>query len=115
MSATIFAFPRRAAAETPVTTETTVDGTARLARALAALDAAVATQRAAVVAWRCSLGALQSSVDKLSESLATYRATLTRLGQDVAAVNGQARQLEAWADRVLAAERSKLRGPSDGI
>jgi hypothetical protein len=77
---------------------------ARLARALAALDTAIAEQRIAMAAWRDSLAALRVSTTALVASAAHYHGSLDVLGADVMALNGQARALERWADDVLARE-----------
>ena len=73
----------------------------RLARALAALDAAFAEQRTAIAAWRDSLAALRDSTSALRASVIGYRTSLGTLGADVAALNGQARTLKRWADAAL--------------
>ena len=109
-SATILTFRRPAppmpatapAAAAPI--ELAEDSQVRLARALAALDKALAEQRAAVGDWRDSLGTLRGSVGGLAESLGGYQARLGELAEQVDGVNRQARALETWADGVLAAE-----------
>jgi hypothetical protein len=91
VTATIIPFPRmKAGAE--------ADPQARLQRALAALDLAVAEQRAAVAKWRASLGELRGSVHGLGQSIGDYHARLGTLADDVMALNRQARRMEAWAD-----------------
>ena len=73
--------------------------------ALAGLDAALAQQRAAIAEWRQSLQDLRGSVRGLGQSLSAYQSTLGQAADDVTAVNRQARQLESWADGVLATAR----------
>ncbi len=97
VTATIIPFPRgKALAE--------ADPRARLQRALAALDLAVAEQRAAVAKWRASLGELRGSMQGLGQSMGDYHARLGTLADDVVGLNRQARRLEAWADAALGRE-----------
>jgi hypothetical protein len=82
----------------------------RLARATAALAAAVAAQREAVAGWRASLAALDGSTRSLQASLGEYAGRLDRVQCDVRALGEVARGMEAWADRMLAADqRGKAR------
>jgi len=67
-------------------------------QALASLDAALNAQRTAIAEWRGSLGELRGAVDGLGGSLQRYRDRLGVLGEKVAALNAQARQLERVAD-----------------
>ncbi len=102
MTATIIAFRRTSAdpaAPGPDAPQV------RLAAALAGLDAALAQQRAAIAEWRQSLQDLRGSVRGLGQSLSAYQSTLGQAADDVTAVNRQARQLESWADGVLATAR----------
>jgi len=92
-SAQIIPFPTRPPAD---------DQAARLARALAALDAALTEQRTTVAAWRDSLAALRTSTAELGASVVRYHTSLEALDADVAALNGHARALERWADDTLA-------------
>jgi hypothetical protein len=94
-SAEIIRFP----APTPVNP----DG-ARLVRALAALDTAIAEQRIAIGGWRDSLAALRASTAALGASAVRYHRSLEALVADVMALHGQAQALERWADDVLARE-----------
>ena len=93
--ATIIPFPRPpvAAAETPQQ---------RLARALAGLCEAQAAQQTAIAQWRASLSDLQASTASLGQSLDSYSAGLGLLAGNVSGVQTQMRDLEAWADGVLA-------------
>jgi septal ring factor EnvC (AmiA/AmiB activator) len=100
LSATIIAFPRMKAA--PPLPDAAADPQMRLQRALASLEQALAEQRTAVARWQQSLGTLKTSVRGLGQSLETYRDRLGGLGEGVDALNRQARQLEGWADGVLA-------------
>jgi len=92
-TAEIIPFPARPAADKQA---------ARLARALAALDAAIAEQRTAVAAWRDSLTALRSSTAELSASAIRYHTSLGNLDAGLRQLNGQAQALERWADDTLA-------------
>ena len=92
-SATIIAFPRAPEG---------ADGSARLGRALAALEAALAEQRMAVATWRESLAELHGSVLGLGGSLGAYHARLGELASGVDGLHHEAQRLEAWADAALA-------------
>lgn len=98
MDAEIIAFPRQQA------TSDASEGNARLLRALRGLDAALAEQRTAIAEWRASLSTLQQTVRGMSDGLQRYRGSLDSLHDGVTRLNGQARQLESWADSVLDAE-----------
>ena len=99
-SATIIAFPRmKAARPSP---DAAAEAQARLHRALVSLELALAEQRAAVARWQQGLGALKLSVQGLGQSLETYEDRLGGLAEGVDGLNREARQLEAWADGVLA-------------
>jgi hypothetical protein len=74
----------------------------RLTMALTALDVAVAEQRSAIAAWRQSLTELRGVVNGLGAGLCDYQASLSRLGADVAVLNGDARAMESWAGAVMA-------------
>ncbi len=102
MDAEIIAFPRQRT--TSDASDDASDGNARLLRALRGLDAALAEQRTAIAAWRASLSRLQETVHGMSDGLQRYRGSLDSLHTGVTRLNGQARQLESWADSVLAAE-----------
>jgi hypothetical protein len=93
VSAIIIPFPGPRAAEDPQ---------ARLTRALANLEAALAVQRAAVAGWRAELRRLDSATAGLGRSLVAYQASLARLGVGVERLRGEALRMEAWADQVLA-------------
>jgi uncharacterized coiled-coil protein SlyX len=90
-TATIHEFPRKPE-----------DAQARLQRALDSLEQALAEQRRAVSDWRDALATLHGSVRGLGRSLGGYQASLGELAERVDGINRQARQLEAWADGVLA-------------
>jgi hypothetical protein len=77
------------------------EGSERLARALALLDAALVEQRAAVTTWRDGLTALHTSVAGLDGSLRTYQAQLAALQGRTEGVRDAARRLETWADTAL--------------
>ena len=97
-TATIVAFPG-ASTTSWVPAE---DPHARLARALAALEQALADQRTVLTGWRDSLGALRGSMHGLGQSVGGYQSRGGKLAAAVGGANRQARRLEAWADRVLA-------------
>jgi hypothetical protein len=80
-------------------------GMERLARATAALAAAVAAQREAVAGWRASLSTLDGTTRALQASLGEYAGRLDRVQGEVRAVGEAARGLEAWADGVLAGDQ----------
>ncbi len=69
----------------------------RLVAALASLEEALAAQRSAIAQWRGSLSDLRGAVHGLGGSLTRYRDRLGVLGERMAALNGQARQLEELA------------------
>jgi hypothetical protein len=96
MSAEIIAFPARRNPAAPPQS-----GADRLTRALHDLDAALSEQRASIAAWRASLAELKLTVSGLGNDMRRYAGALDRLHDGVAQVNGEARQLEAWADGVL--------------
>lgn len=98
MAAEVIPFPNG------VTLPVAPDPDDRLARALQGLEQALAEQRAAIAEWRASLRLLQGTMRGVGEGLQRYRGTLDQLRGDVMAVNGQAVQLEQWADCVLANE-----------
>jgi hypothetical protein len=79
------------------------DGSERLQRALAALNAAVENQRMAVAVWRGALAELGKTVNGLGGSLQRYRSNLDGLAVRVGALRAQAVQLERTADAALAA------------
>lgn len=95
-SAQIIPFPARPTAVPPPP-----DGSERLARALALLDAALVEQRTAVATWRDGLTALHTSVAGLDGSLRTYQAQLTALHERTEGVHDAAKRLETWADTAL--------------
>jgi sugar (pentulose or hexulose) kinase len=94
-TATIIPFPDRSkpAEQTPEQ---------RLARALEALNAALAQQQVAIAAWRDGLLALKASTTGLHDSLLRYRTNLATLGDSVSELHDKAQSLEAWADGVTA-------------
>jgi hypothetical protein len=95
-TAQIIRFPTRAAAPTP-----SADPQERLARALAALDAALTEQRIAMGGWRDSLDQLRRTTNGLGLSMQRYQRTLGKLGDDVAALHAQSVRLERWAETAL--------------
>jgi hypothetical protein len=96
-TAIIIPFPARAAG--PV-----AGPDARLARALASLEAALVQQRAALAGWRDVLKDLKSTTTTLDDNLRRYRVSLRSLGGSVNALHQKAKALEAWADRATEAE-----------
>jgi len=95
MTADIVRFPRQ-----PVASPGT-DGRQRLQLALQALEEALAGQRAAIADWRNALATLGTVMSGLGDSVQRYRGSLDSLGERVAALDGQARQLEQTADAVM--------------
>jgi hypothetical protein len=95
-TADIIPFPARPIPAEPTPVEPTPE--ARLARALASLNAALADQRAAVAAWREVLAELKATTIGLQGSLQRYRANLLTLGDSVSALHTKAQSLEQWAD-----------------
>jgi ABC-type transporter Mla subunit MlaD len=80
-------------------------GSDRLAAALDSLEAALAEQRAAMTGFRESLGQLGAAVHALEGGAVGLSTRLGALHRQVGTVNQSARDLEAWADRVLARAR----------
>ena len=108
-SADIIPFPSRGHADSrpdapdaPVMADETADPAARLRRALATLDRAVADQIASVARWRGAMGGLDGSVQGLRDSLLGYGARLDELRGQVDAAGDSARRLEGWAEAALA-------------
>jgi len=77
------------------------EGQERLARALAALDAALAEQRHAMDQFRLAIGDLGRAVSGLEAGLIAYGDELSCVGHDLDRLAIEARALEAWADRAL--------------
>ena len=102
--AVVIRFPARAPAPPAIDRDAEAEAQARLRRALAALDAALAEQREAVASWRNAIGGLQASMTNLGSSVQTYRARLDSLAVQVAGVHHQAAWLEEWADQVLGSQ-----------
>lgn len=98
-SAQIIPFPNRRAGPDEADTDQH-----RLSRAIANLNTALEQQRVAVAAWRASLAELDRSVCRLGAGMRQYQDSLAKAGDSVAALGGQARHLEQWADGVLAQE-----------
>jgi septal ring factor EnvC (AmiA/AmiB activator) len=102
-SADILLFrPRPTPAQVP--SETVSEPQQRLARALDSLNAAMAAQRDAMAQWRASLAELKTTTSGLGQSLERYRSNLDALGKDVASLHRQAKRLQAWAEKPIAAE-----------
>lgn len=99
--AVVIRFPARAPTQPVIDRDAEAEAQARLRRALAALDAALAEQREAVASWRNAIGGLQTSMANLGGSVQLYRARLDALAVQVAGVHNQAVWLEEWADQVL--------------
>ena len=110
-TAEIIAFPAKSAEPvqvSPASSELLAeDPQERLRRALAALDAALASQRAAVISWRESLSALKGTMQDLGSSLSGYHDALGTLGARVTGLNTEARRMEAWADAKLGQDRGR--------
>ena len=102
--AVVIRFPARAPTQPVIDRDAEAEAQARLRRALAALDAALAEQREAVASWRDAIGGLQASMTNLGSSVQTYRARLDSLAVQVAGVHHQAAWLEEWADQVLGSQ-----------
>ena len=75
----------------------------RLHRALAALDDALARQKHAVADWRCTMAQLAAQVEILGDALVGLPRTLGDLQAQVSVLYNSAEDLEAQADRMLAA------------
>ncbi len=102
--AVVIRFPARAPTQPVIDRDAEAEAQARLRRALAALDAALAEQREAVASWRNAIGGLQTSMANLGGSVQLYRARLDALAVQVAGVHNQAVWLEEWADQVLGSQ-----------
>jgi len=81
------------------------EGQQRLARALAALDAALAEQQRAMDRFRLAIGDLGRSVGSLEAGLVAYGDELGCVGHDLDRLAIEARALEAWADHALSQRR----------
>jgi len=79
-------------------------GQERLARALDALNAALAEQRVAMTAWRQALSELKTSTGGLSDSLQRYRTNLSNLNDGLSSLRIQAEALESWAETAVSRE-----------
>lgn len=77
----------------------------RLTAALASLEAALAEQREAMAGFRASLGELGAAVHALEGGAIGLSTRLGALHRQVGTVNQSARELEIWADGVLAQAR----------
>ena len=102
-SAQVIPFRPRAAQATRATP--TADGHERLARALAALDIALAERQAAIDQFRLALGDLDRAVSGLEAGLVRYGDELACLNHDLDRLRIEARALEGWADDTLAGTR----------
>jgi septal ring factor EnvC (AmiA/AmiB activator) len=107
MDGTAQVIPFRPRAARPVATPVTspAEGQERLARALAALDIALAEQQAAMDQFRLALGDLDRAVSGLEAGLVQYGDELATLNHDIDRLAIEARALEAWADDTLAKAR----------
>jgi hypothetical protein len=97
----IIPFPVRETSPPVATPAPEPDGAARLARALASLNGALADQRIAIAAWRSALAELKTTTEGLSAGLQRYHGKLGELGARMTAIKEDANRLEAWADRVI--------------
>ena len=77
----------------------------RLTAALASLEAALAEQHEAMAVFRARLGELGAAVHALEGGAVGLSTRLGALHRQVGSVNQSARQLETWADGVLARAR----------
>ena len=77
----------------------------RLTAALASLESALAEQREAMAGFRASLGELGAAVHALEGGAVGLSTRLGALHRQVGTVNRSARELETWADGVLAQAR----------
>lgn len=102
-SAQVIPFRPRQALQAKVTS--TADGQARLARALASLDTALAEQQAAMDSFRLALGDLDRAVSGLEAGLVRYGDELACLNHDIDRLGIEARALESWADEAIARGR----------
>ncbi|WP_428484170.1 hypothetical protein [Rhodopila sp.] len=116
-SAEIIAFPLRRAVQSvasPVQPEDlpaqafrqVLPAQERLARALDALNNAMAEQRAAMTAWRSALAELKTSTSGLGQSLERYRTNLGALSQGVASLRSQTKALQNWAETAAPARKA---------
>ncbi len=85
--------------------DSAADGQARLARALASLDAALLEQQSAMDAFRLALGDLDRAVSGLEAGLVRYGDELTCLNHDIDRLGIEARALESWAYEAVARGR----------
>jgi phage shock protein A len=77
----------------------------RLARAIAQLDHALATQARAVRDFRGAVGELRREVARLDQGVGDYRAALEDAAVSVMETRATLRRLDATADGLLAACR----------
>ncbi len=81
------------------------NGRARLARALARLNEALADQAAAVREFRTAVFDLKAQVGRLDDGMQTYRASLEDAAVSVMATRATVRRLDRCADALAAACR----------
>lgn len=81
------------------------NGRARLARALARLNEALADQATAVRDFRAAVFELKEQVGRLDDGLQMYRASLEDAAVNVMATRAAARRLDQSADALAAACR----------
>jgi outer membrane protein TolC len=81
------------------------NGRARLARALARLNEALADQATAVRAFRAAVFDLKEQVGRLDDGLQSYRASLEDAAITVMAARAAVRRLDRSADALAAACR----------
>jgi uncharacterized protein YukE len=81
------------------------NGRARLARALARLNEALADQATAVREFRTAVFDLKEQVGRLDDGLQTYRASLEDAAVNVSATRAAVRRLDKSADAFAAACR----------
>jgi len=98
--AVVIQFPRRGQARTGAEADP-LAAQERMARALSALETALAEQRAAVAGLQSALSELSDATARLDRGLRGFSTGLDGLAQGVQGVGRKARDLEAWADGVL--------------
>ncbi|MDE2517410.1 MAG: hypothetical protein KGL12_15385 [Rhodospirillales bacterium] len=90
LGARILVFPARPAAPAAADPHA---GRDRLARALAALEQAIAAQRQAVGCWQDQMRALDAAMDGLAGTVGAYQDRLSSVSASVAALGRQAEML----------------------
>lgn len=102
--AEVIPFPGRLRRPLPGETEAAA-ARERMARALAALEGALAEQRTAVAGLQAALADLGAATARIDRGLNGFASRLDEIAHGVRGVGAKARDLEAWADGVLARVR----------